>query len=65
MRKDENKRAINFLLDKNKAKLLSAFALKEDDTLAGLLEKMIDKFILENKEQAEFLIKAYGLEMNI
>lgn len=57
------KKAINFLLDRDKAKLLSAFAIKEDLTLIGFLEKLIDNYMKENKELTRSLIKAY--ELNI
>ncbi|MBR0233774.1 MAG: hypothetical protein IJQ47_06975 [Synergistaceae bacterium] len=59
------KKAINFMLDKNKAKLISAFAMKEDITLASFLEKLIDNYIQENKEQAKKLIQAYDLDINM
>ena len=63
MKKDENRKAINFLLDKDKAKLLSAFAIKEDLTLVGFLEKLIDCYMKENKELTRSLIQAYGLNI--
>ena len=45
MKKDENKKAINFLIDKDKAKSISAFAMKEDLTLATFIECLIDNYI--------------------
>ena len=65
MKKDENKKAINFLIDKNKAKLISAFAMKEDLTLATFIECLIDDYISKNKEQAQKLIQAYELNLNM
>lgn len=65
MKKDENKKAINFLIDKDKAKLISAFAMKEDLTLATFIECLIDNYINEHKEQAQKLIQAYELNLNV
>lgn len=65
MKKDSNKRAINFIVDKDKAILMSAFAMKQEITLAKLLESLIDNYISENKEQADKLIQAYELNLNV
>ena len=65
MKKENNKKSITFTLDKDKAKLISALAIKEDITLVSLLEKMIDNYIKANKEQAQSLIQAYGLNITI
>ena len=65
MKKDSSKRAINFVIDKNKAILMSAFAMKQDITLAKLLESLIDNFIAENQEQAQKLIQAYELNLSV
>ena len=65
MKKDSNKRAINFIVDKDKAILMSAFAMKQEITIAKLLESLIDNYISENKEQADKLIQAYELNLNV
>ena len=65
MKKDSSKRAINFIIDKDKAILMSAFAMKKEITLAKLLESLIDNFIAENQEQAQKLIQAYELNLSM
>lgn len=65
MKKDSSKRAINFIIDKDKAILMSAFAMKQEITLAKLLESLIDKYIADNQEQADKLIQAYELNLNM
>ena len=63
MNKDSSKKAINFVIDKEKARLISAFAMKENITLAKLLERLIDNYFNENKEQAQKLIQVYELNL--
>ena len=65
MKKDSSKRAINFYVDKDKAILMAAFAMKQEVTLAKLLESLIDNYIAGNKEQAQKLIQAYELNLNV
>ena len=65
MKKDDNKKAVNFMLDKDKAKLLSAIAIKEDLTLASFLEKLIDNYMKENQELVKNLIQAYELNLSL
>jgi len=62
MKKDDEK-AINFSIKKDKAMLISVLAKKHNTTLAALCKSFLDSYINEHKEEAEKLINA--LELNI